>query len=66
MNSNIEYKIVERRDIAERDVYKEVNLFLSENQDVDGIYKIQIDELLSFIRRAHGIFDSETEDISEF
>lgn len=59
MNFNLEYKILEREEVRESEAYEAINKFLEENQDVDGIYKIQIDEVLSHLRRKNIISEDE-------
>lgn len=59
MNNNLEYKITKQASIAGKEAYSTVHAFLVENPDSDSIYKIQIEELLSFLRRQHNITEDE-------
>ena len=60
MNNNLEYKIINQATITGRETYQTVSKFIEENPDVDSIYKIQIDEFLSFLRRQHNIIENES------
>lgn len=60
MNNNFEFKITKQSTITGREAYQTISKFLEENQDSDSIYKIQIDELLSFLRRQHNISETDS------
>lgn len=60
MNNNLEFKVTNQSTITGREVYQTVSKFLEENPDVDSIYKIQIDEFLSFLRRQHNISENDS------
>lgn len=51
MDFNSEIKIVSSSKISERDAYKQILDFESENNDLDGIYKIQINEALDVLKK---------------
>lgn len=59
MNFNLEYQILERTEVKDSEAYEAINQFIEENQDIDGIYKIQIDEVLSHLRRKNVISEDE-------
>lgn len=60
MNNNLEFKVTKQATITGREAYQTVSKFIEENPDVDSIYKIQIDEFLSFLRRQHNITEADT------
>jgi len=51
MDFNSEIKIVSSRKISEKDAYEQILDFESENNDLDGIYKIQINEVLDVLKK---------------
>lgn len=51
MDFNTELAIVSTSPMTEKEVYSAVTSFIQDNEDLDGIYRIQIDEFLRFLRR---------------
>lgn len=60
MNNNLEYKIVKQQTVTGRETYETVAKFQEENPDSPSIYKIQIDEFLSFLRRQYNLSENNT------
>lgn len=51
MDFNLNFTVVEQSELEEREACEMLSNFLNDNHDLDGIYRIQIEEVLSFLRR---------------
>lgn len=49
MDFNTELKIKEEIDITEEEAYNTMHNFSQDNDDLDGIVKIQMDEILGYL-----------------
>lgn len=65
MDFNLEYKKIETNDVTEKEVFNSINKFLGENKDLDGIYKIQSEEFLSYLSRKLSILKNSEENNGE-
>ncbi len=59
MNFNLDYKIVERSDTSEKEIYDKIKQFIVDNSDLDGIYKLQSEEILNYLRRKLSVVEDE-------
>lgn len=51
MDFNVDVQIMTEQPITEEEVYQTVYKYVEEDCDMDGIYKIQIDEVLQFLKQ---------------
>jgi len=51
MDFNLNFKVLERSEISEKTMHEMLDVFIQENEDLNEIYKIQIEEILGSLRR---------------
>lgn len=61
----MELKIREEVQIEDAEAYRSVKEFIEENNDLDGIYRIQIDEILTFLKSGLDSKEAPSNDGSE-
>lgn len=67
MDFNTELVVVSTEPMTEKEMYVAVTTFMQDNNDLDGIYGIQMDEFLRFLKRKLDVIanDSSTELIED-
>lgn len=59
MDFNTKLSIVNVAPMTEKEVYETMATFIQDSEDLDGIYRIQADEFLRFLRRKLDVTEGE-------
>lgn len=65
MDFSLTFKILERTKVSEKDVCDAMSDFMVENNGIDGIYKVQSEEIMRFLKRKSNVIDDEDNIIEE-